>query len=95
MKITREEVEHVAKLARLELTEEEMKTFEGQLSQILTYIGKMSELATDGVEPMSHAVDVVNVFREDRAGESLPVAETLANAPAREGEFFKVPKILG
>lgn len=95
MKISREEVEHVAKLARLELSEEELTTFGEQLSQVLTYIGKLNELKTEGVEPMSHAVDLVNVFREDKTGESLGVEEALGNAPAREDGFFRVPKVLG
>ena len=95
MKITREEVEHVAKLGRLELTAEELETFGRQLSDVLTYIEKLNQLDTSKVEPMSHAVDLTNVFREDATGESLPVDEALGNAPERDGGFFKVPKVLG
>jgi aspartyl-tRNA(Asn)/glutamyl-tRNA(Gln) amidotransferase subunit C len=95
MKITREEVEHVAKLARLELKAQELETFGRQLSEILTYIDKLNELDTSGVEPMSHAVGVMNVFREDETGKSLDVEEALGNAPARQEGFFRVPKVLG
>ena len=95
MKITDEEVRHVAKLSRLELSEEELKTLGGQLSQVLTYIEKLNELDTSGVEPMSHAVGVVNVFREDREGKSLGVEDALGDAPEKEEGFFKVPKVLG
>jgi aspartyl-tRNA(Asn)/glutamyl-tRNA(Gln) amidotransferase subunit C len=95
MKIARKEVEHVAKLARLELKEEELETFGRQLSEVLTYIEKLNELDTTGVEPMSHAVEITNVFREDETGKSLPVEEALGNAPESEDGFFKVPKVLG
>jgi len=95
MKITRREVEHVARLARLELSEEELGTFERQLSEVLTYFEKLNEPDTGGVAPMSHAVELVNVFREDERGVSLGVDEALGNAPVREEGFFRVPKVLG
>ena len=93
-KIDQEQVKKVAKLARLELTETEVEEFTGQLSAILDYMEKMNELDTANVEPLAHCLPVSNVFREDRAKESLGTEKTLANAPQRDGEFFKVPKIL-
>ena len=95
MKITSEEVEHVARLARLELSREETAVFEDQLSDVLTYFDKLNELDTTDVEPMSHAVELVNVFRPDRVGASTGRDEALSNAPAQQDGFFKVPKVLG
>jgi len=93
-KIDEAQVRKVAKLARLELTEAEVVEFTGQLSAVLDYMEKMNELDTANVEPLAHCLPVSNVFREDRAKESLGTEKTLANAPQRDGEFFKVPKIL-
>jgi aspartyl-tRNA(Asn)/glutamyl-tRNA(Gln) amidotransferase subunit C len=93
-KIDESEVRKVAKLARLELSEAEVREFTGQLSAILDYVAKMNELDTEGVEPLAHCLAISNVFREDRVGESLGPEATLANAPQRDGNFFKVPKIL-
>jgi len=88
------QVRKVAKLARLELTDAEVAEFTGQLSSILEYFEKMNELDTEGVKPLAHCLPVSNVFRDDSAGESLGTEAVLANAPQRDGEFFKVPKIL-
>ncbi len=93
-KIDAEQVRKVAKLSRLELTETEVAEFTGQLSAILDYVEKMNELDTAGVEPLAHCLPVSNVFRSDCVKESLGTEKTLANAPQRDGEFFKVPKIL-
>ena len=93
-KIDAEQVRKVAKLARLDLSESEVEEFSGQLSAILKYVEKMNELDTENVQPLAHCLDVSNVLREDVAGESLGVEKTLANAPQRDNEFFKVPKIL-
>ncbi len=93
-KIDQESVRKVARLSRLELTEAEIGEFTGQLSAILDYVEKMNELDTDNVEPLAHCLPVSNVFREDSVKESLGTEKTLANAPQRDGEFFKVPKIL-
>jgi aspartyl-tRNA(Asn)/glutamyl-tRNA(Gln) amidotransferase subunit C len=93
LEITREEVLHVAKLARLALTEEEIERFRGQLSAILEAVGKVSELDLEGVPPTSHPLDLVNVFAEDEPGPSLPREEVLANAPETEGGFFAVPPV--
>ena len=94
MKITKKDVEHVAKLARLRLTEEEKEKFGKQLSEILEYVEKLNELDTEKVKPASHVVPLKNVMREDEVKPSLSVEEALANAPAREGKYFKVPKII-
>ncbi len=93
-KIDQTEVRKVAKLSRLELTEAEVEQFTGQLSAILEYVEKMNELDTADVEPLAHCLPISNVFREDSVKESLGAEKTLANAPERDGAFFKVPKIL-
>jgi len=93
-KINQEQVRKVAKLSRLELTEAEVEEFTSQLSAILDYVAKMNELDTTNVEPLAHCLPISNVFRQDRIGESLGTEKTLANAPQRDGDFFKVPKIL-
>jgi aspartyl-tRNA(Asn)/glutamyl-tRNA(Gln) amidotransferase subunit C len=93
-RIDEEQVRKVAKLSRLELTEAEVEEFTGQLSAILDYVEKLNELDTANVEPLAHCLPVSNVFREDVVGESLGTEKALANAPERDGEFFKVPKIL-
>ena len=93
-KIDEAQVRKVAKLSRLELTEAEVEEFTGQLSAILDYVEKMNELDTDGVEPIAHCLPISNVFRQDRVKESLGTEKALANAPQRDGNFFKVPKIL-
>jgi aspartyl-tRNA(Asn)/glutamyl-tRNA(Gln) amidotransferase subunit C len=89
--ITRDEVLHVARLARLALTDEEVERLGAQLNAILEAVGKVSELDLEGVEPTAHPLDLVNVWAEDEPHESLSVEEALANAPDREGGFFKVP----
>jgi len=94
MKITRQEVEHVARLARLELTEQEADTFTGQLDAILAYVDKLKELNTDGIIPTAHAVPMENAFREDVVQPSIGVESALANAPARAESFFRVPKVI-
>jgi len=94
MPVSREDVEYVANLARIQLTEEEKDTLTSQLSSILHHIEKLNELDIEGVEPTFHVLDVTNVFREDEVRPSLPSEETLKNAPARDGDFFKVPKII-
>jgi aspartyl-tRNA(Asn)/glutamyl-tRNA(Gln) amidotransferase subunit C len=92
MAISRDEVLHVAKLARLELSEGELERFSEQLSAILEAVGKVSELDLSGVEPTAHPLDLSNVWAEDEPRPSMSVDEALANAPARdEGGFFRVP----
>jgi aspartyl-tRNA(Asn)/glutamyl-tRNA(Gln) amidotransferase subunit C len=91
MAITNEEIEHVARLARLALSEEELARLGGQLSAILEAVAKVSELDLSEVEPTSHPLAVVNVWAEDEPRGSLPVEDALANAPERDGNFFRVP----
>jgi len=92
--IDQNQVRKVARLSRLDLTNQELEEFTGQLRAILDYVEKMNELDTDNVEPLAHCLPIANVLREDEVRESLGTDKTLANAPQRDGEFFKVPKIL-
>ena len=92
--ITREEVQHVARLARLELTDEELERMRAELDAILAYIDKLRALDVEGVEPTSHAVPLVNVMRDDDVRPSLPLDDMLANAPDRDGSQFRVPRII-
>jgi aspartyl-tRNA(Asn)/glutamyl-tRNA(Gln) amidotransferase subunit C len=91
MAIDREQLLHVAHLARLELREDEVERLEGQLNDILEAVSKVSELDLSDVPPTSHPLEVVNLWRDDVPEPCLPVEEALANAPEREGNFFKVP----
>jgi aspartyl-tRNA(Asn)/glutamyl-tRNA(Gln) amidotransferase subunit C len=91
MAISRDEVVHVARLARLELSEEELDRFAGQLDAILEAVGKVSELDLSDVEPTMHPLALSNVWAEDERRPSLPVEEALANAPDREDDAFRVP----
>ena len=94
MKITLKEVEHVARLARLALSDEEKEQMRSQLDRILGYIEKLNQLDTTGVEATSHVIPMTNVFREDAVIPSLPRDEALANAPDRLEGFFRVPRII-
>jgi len=94
MKITMKEVDHVARLARLELTDDEKERMRAQLDSILSYIDKLNELDTSAVEPTSHVLPMMNVFRDDEVRPSLSQEEALANAPDRQDLFFRVPRIL-
>ena len=94
LKISSREVEYVAHLARLEITDSEKEKFTAQLNDILLYIDKLNELDTKGVEPMSHAIAVTNAFREDKILDSIGTENSLANAPDARGEFFRVPKVI-
>jgi aspartyl-tRNA(Asn)/glutamyl-tRNA(Gln) amidotransferase subunit C len=91
MAIPREQVLHVAELACLALTEEEIDRLEEQLGAILAAVGKVSELDLAEVEPTSHPLDLVNVWAEDEPRPSLSLEDVFANAPDREGDFFRVP----
>jgi aspartyl-tRNA(Asn)/glutamyl-tRNA(Gln) amidotransferase subunit C len=94
LKITPELVDHVARLARLDLDEEETSRMETQLGDILGYIGLLDELDLSDVPPTSHVLDMSNVMREDDARPSLSLEKGLANAPEKEGTTFKVPRII-
>jgi aspartyl-tRNA(Asn)/glutamyl-tRNA(Gln) amidotransferase subunit C len=94
LRISLAEVEHVARLARLELSAAEKEQMRGELSGILAYIDKLRELDVTGVEPTSHAVPLTNVMRDDDPEPSFPREDMLANAPDRNGDLFRVPRIL-
>ena len=94
MKITREDVQRVAMLARLRLTSEEETSLTAQLDSILVYMDKLKELDTSQVEPFTHAVDLVNALREDLVTNQPNADALLANAPEKDETFFKVPKII-
>jgi len=93
--LTRADVEHVGHLARLGLSEEELVRLQGQLNHILDQYAKLAELDTDAIPPTAQTIELENILREDVARPSLPVEAVLANAPARDGDFFVVPAILG
>jgi len=94
MKLSREEVEHIALLARIGLSEEEVERFRKELSSILSYFSRLQEVNTEGVPPTSHVIPLSNVMREDEIAPSLPPEEVLSNAPEVEEGFIKVPPIL-
>ena len=93
-KISPKDVEHVARLARLALSPEEQERMRRELDGILTYIDKLRALDTEGVEPTSHAVPMTSVMRDDAMRPSFPRPDMLANAPDRNGDLFRVPKII-
>jgi aspartyl-tRNA(Asn)/glutamyl-tRNA(Gln) amidotransferase subunit C len=93
--VTLEDVEHIAELARLKFSNEELENFTHQLNQILEYVEKLNELDTENVEPLSHPVEGNNAFREDELKPSINREEALKNAPGADEEFFKVPKVIG
>ncbi len=88
-------MQHVAKLARLDLTAAEVDRMTGQLDAILSYVAKLDELDVTGVAVTTHTQQVVNAFREDEARPSLPRERALANAPEQNGESFVVPRVIG
>ena len=95
MGISKEEVVHVAKLARLHLDEEAIDLYTKQLGEILTYMATLNRVDTQGVPPTSHAIFINNAFREDEVKASVPVERALANAPQSEDGSFVVPKVIG
>ncbi len=88
------DIEKVARLARIKLSEEEKLIFGNQLEQILTYMEQLNRLDTQGVEPTSHAIPIFNIFREDEVRPSIPREEVLGIAPSQEDGHFKVPRII-
>jgi aspartyl-tRNA(Asn)/glutamyl-tRNA(Gln) amidotransferase subunit C len=94
MALSREEVLHVAELARLSLRPEEVELFTRQLNDILAYVQKLEELDTTGVAPLAHVIPLVNAFREDVVREGLSPEAALKNAPAREEGSFLVPRVI-
>ncbi|HEY4189852.1 MAG TPA: Asp-tRNA(Asn)/Glu-tRNA(Gln) amidotransferase subunit GatC [Candidatus Limnocylindrales bacterium] len=93
--LTRADVEHVAYLARLGLSDDELTRLEGQLNHILDQYAKLAELDTDDIPPTAQTIELENILRDDVATPSLPAEAVLANAPERDGDFFVVPAILG
>ena len=92
--ISKEEVEHIAWLARIELSEREKARFTEQFNRILEYFKKIDEVDTEKVPPTYHVLDLVNVYREDKVTPSLPPKDVLKNAPKKQKRFFKAPKIV-
>ena len=95
MKITKEEIVHVANLARLDLDEESISMFAVQIDNILQYVDMLNRVDTEGVSPTSHAIFLTNAFREDNVKEHLDRSKALANAPEKEDGNFVVPKVIG
>jgi aspartyl-tRNA(Asn)/glutamyl-tRNA(Gln) amidotransferase subunit C len=95
MAITRADVEKVSLLARLQLTDAEIDTLTGELGQIVAYVDQLSEVDTEGVAPMAHAVEVSNVFASDEVKPSLPREQALANAPSHNERGYLVPPVMG
>ncbi len=93
-KIDREQVAHVARLARIAMDEEELAAYGSQLDAILAYVDKLNEIDTTGVEPTAHITAAGTPFREDAPGQSLTPDESLANAPERQESFFQVPQVI-
>lgn len=94
MSVSREDVQHVAQLARLEFSEQEEAQMAEELSQILDYVDKLNELDTSGVPPMSHVLDVTNVFRPDEVKGRIDRDQALEPAPEDDGEYVRVPKVI-
>jgi aspartyl-tRNA(Asn)/glutamyl-tRNA(Gln) amidotransferase subunit C len=95
MAVTKKDVEKIAELARLKFSEEELENFTPQMNEILSYMDKLNELDTENVKPLSHPVELTNVFREDELKNSISTEEALKNAPAKDEHHFKVPKVIG
>jgi aspartyl-tRNA(Asn)/glutamyl-tRNA(Gln) amidotransferase subunit C len=95
MSLSRADVEKVSLLGRLLLAEAELDTMTVQLGRVVGYVEQLSEVNTDGIEPMAHAVEIHNVFRDDVLRPSLPREAALANAPKRDSECYRVPAVLG
>ncbi|HOV78986.1 MAG TPA: Asp-tRNA(Asn)/Glu-tRNA(Gln) amidotransferase subunit GatC [Bacillota bacterium] len=92
--ITGKDVDHVALLGRLELTDEEREMYTRQLNEILEYFQYLQRLDTENVQPTAHVLPLKNVFREDWVGQHISREEALANCPDRDGSYFKVPRIV-
>lgn len=95
MSLSADEVRKVADLARLDMSEADLETMGRDLSAIVDYINQLQQVNTDGVEPLAHALDLHDVFREDVLSQSLSEDEALANAPQRKGNHYRVPAVFG
>jgi aspartyl-tRNA(Asn)/glutamyl-tRNA(Gln) amidotransferase subunit C len=94
MAISKEDVQHIASLARLRFSDDEEEQLAEEMSRILDYVDTLNELDTTGVPPMSHVLDLHNVFREDDIEERIDRDKALQNAPDADGEYFRVPKVI-
>ena len=94
MAITIKDVEHIATLAKLEFTDAEKEKFTGQMNKILEYMEQLNSLDTSSVEPLSHVIELSNVFRADEVKPGVSTEDALKNAPAKDEQFFKVPKVI-
>ena len=94
MSVSIEDVKYIAELARLQFAEEELKQVAGDMNSILTYMEKLNELDTKDVEPMTHVLDVKNVFRKEGVQQRISHDEALKNAPDADSEYFRVPKVI-
>jgi aspartyl-tRNA(Asn)/glutamyl-tRNA(Gln) amidotransferase subunit C len=94
MKVSLEQVENIAKLARIYLTDQEKEKLSKELSKILSYVEKINELDTSNIEPTAHILDIHNVFREDIVKDSMPVKEVTDLAPKHQDNFIVVPKVI-
>lgn len=95
MSVTKKDVEYIAELAKLKFDEKELNDLTGDMNKILAYMEKLNEIDTTNVEPLSHPIENENVFREDELKTSIGREEALKNAPLKDDEFFKVPKVIG
>jgi aspartyl-tRNA(Asn)/glutamyl-tRNA(Gln) amidotransferase subunit C len=95
MSVTLQDVERIAKLAKLEFSPDEMEKFARQFNEILSYIEQLNKLDTENVQPLSHVIELSNVFRHDEVKPGLSTDEALKNAPEKTGQHFKVPKVIG
>ena len=94
MRLTSEEVRHVAALARVAMTEDEVELMRSQLSNILEHVSVLNQVDTEGVEPTGHSVDVTSVMRDDEVADSARLEDVLANAPSRHDDFIRVKAVL-
>jgi len=94
MSVTKKEVEHIAELARLKFSDEELESYTEELNQILAYVEKLNELDTENVEPLSYPIENENTLRKDETKECVTQKEALKNAPREDDKFFKVPKVI-
>lgn len=94
MTVKKEDVKHIARLSKLRLNEKEIEEFTEDMNQILDYVKKLEKIDTSKVEPLSHPLEGLNVFREDKLQKSIDREAALKNAPERTEEFFKVPKVI-
>ncbi|MGC8594620.1 MAG: Asp-tRNA(Asn)/Glu-tRNA(Gln) amidotransferase subunit GatC [Candidatus Kryptoniota bacterium] len=94
MKVTVDEVDRIAKLAKLRFSEDEKEKFTEQFNNIISFVERLNELDTDNIEPLLHVIELENVFRDDVLQKSIPTEEILKNAPVRRDNFFKVPKVI-